>query len=106
MALAILLFKIGQNFNYSDFLFFFKFLPKDSDPGEHSFWKLITLPKVALIAFVINSLSSCFGFLDPTLSLFVLEKVGSLIVKELSTVEGGYNCLLLGPSWWKELLSG
>jgi len=46
----------------------------DSDPGEHSFWKLITLPKVALIAFVINSLSSCFGFLDPTLSLFVLEK--------------------------------
>ncbi|XP_026360613.1 MFS-type transporter SLC18B1 isoform X7 [Ursus arctos] len=46
----------------------------DSDPGEHSFWKLVTLPKVALIAFVINSLSACFGFLDPTLSLFVLEK--------------------------------
>ncbi|XP_034525050.1 MFS-type transporter SLC18B1 isoform X3 [Ailuropoda melanoleuca] len=46
----------------------------DSDPGKHSFWKLITLPKVALIAFVINSLSACFGFLDPTLSLFVLEK--------------------------------
>ncbi|KAI5762260.1 SLC18B1 [Gulo gulo luscus] len=46
----------------------------DSDAGKHSFWKLITLPKVALIAFVINSLSSCFGFLDPTLSLFVLEK--------------------------------
>ncbi|XP_039734976.1 MFS-type transporter SLC18B1 [Pteropus medius] len=46
----------------------------ESDPGEHSFWKLITLPKVALIAFVINSLSSCLGFLDPTLSLFVLEK--------------------------------
>ncbi|KAF5920050.1 hypothetical protein HPG69_014418 [Diceros bicornis minor] len=46
----------------------------ESDPGEHSFWKLITLPKVTLIAFVINSLSSCFGFLDPTLSLFVLEK--------------------------------
>ncbi|XP_077854773.1 MFS-type transporter SLC18B1 isoform X1 [Macaca mulatta] len=46
----------------------------ESDPGEHSFWKLIALPKVGLIAFVINSLSSCFGFLDPTLSLFVLEK--------------------------------
>ncbi|XP_015980136.1 MFS-type transporter SLC18B1 isoform X2 [Rousettus aegyptiacus] len=46
----------------------------ESDPGEHSFWKLITLPKVALIAFVINALSSCLGFLDPTLSLFVLEK--------------------------------
>ncbi|XP_032959364.1 MFS-type transporter SLC18B1 isoform X5 [Rhinolophus ferrumequinum] len=29
---------------------------------------------VALISFVINSLSACFGFLDPTLSLFVLEK--------------------------------
>nr|XP_030868398.2 MFS-type transporter SLC18B1 isoform X2 [Gorilla gorilla gorilla] len=46
----------------------------ESDPGEHSFWKLIALPKVGLIAFIINSLSSCFGFLDPTLSLFVLEK--------------------------------
>nr|XP_055120350.1 MFS-type transporter SLC18B1 isoform X2 [Symphalangus syndactylus] len=46
----------------------------ESDPGEHSFWKLIALPKVGFIAFVINSLSSCFGFLDPTLSLFVLEK--------------------------------
>ncbi|XP_037699907.1 MFS-type transporter SLC18B1 isoform X2 [Choloepus didactylus] len=46
----------------------------ESDPGEHSFWKLITLPKVALIAFVISSLSACLGFLDPTLSLFVLEK--------------------------------
>ncbi|XP_006834783.1 PREDICTED: MFS-type transporter SLC18B1 [Chrysochloris asiatica] len=46
----------------------------DADPSEHSFWKLITLPKVALIAFVINSLSAGFGFLDPTLSLFVLEK--------------------------------
>ncbi|XP_033091313.1 MFS-type transporter SLC18B1 isoform X7 [Trachypithecus francoisi] len=46
----------------------------ESDPGEHSFWKLIALPKVGLLALVINSLSSCFGFLDPTLSLFVLEK--------------------------------
>nr|XP_051710284.1 MFS-type transporter SLC18B1 isoform X2 [Oryctolagus cuniculus] len=46
----------------------------DADIGKHSFWKLITLPKVGLIAFVIISSSSCFGFLDPTLSLFVLEK--------------------------------
>nr|XP_019588306.1 PREDICTED: MFS-type transporter SLC18B1 [Rhinolophus sinicus] len=46
----------------------------ESNPGNPSFWKLITLPKVALISFVINSLSACFGFLDPTLSLFVLEK--------------------------------
>uniref|UniRef100_A0A8D0PZA9 Solute carrier family 18 member B1 n=2 Tax=Sus scrofa TaxID=9823 RepID=A0A8D0PZA9_PIG len=46
----------------------------ESDPGKHSFWKLITLPKVAFLSFVITSLSSCFGFLDPTLSLFVLEK--------------------------------
>ena len=45
----------------------------ESDPGKHSFWKLITLPKVAFLSFVITSLSSCFGFLDPTLSLFVLE---------------------------------
>ncbi|XP_067558156.1 MFS-type transporter SLC18B1 isoform X3 [Pseudorca crassidens] len=46
----------------------------ESDPGKHSFWKLIILPKVAFISFVITSLSSGFGFLDPTLSLFVLEK--------------------------------
>ncbi|XP_055455368.1 MFS-type transporter SLC18B1 isoform X2 [Psammomys obesus] len=46
----------------------------ESDPCEQSFWKLVTLPKVRLIAFVIISLSSCFGFLDPVLSLFVMEK--------------------------------
>lgn len=46
----------------------------ESDQGEHSFWKLVTLPKVGLIACVIIALSSCFGFLDPILSLFVLEK--------------------------------
>ncbi|XP_057617745.1 MFS-type transporter SLC18B1 isoform X2 [Chionomys nivalis] len=46
----------------------------ESDRGEHSFWKLVTLPKVGLIACVIIALSSCFGFLDPILSLFVLEK--------------------------------
>ncbi|KAK2491876.1 hypothetical protein MC885_010709 [Smutsia gigantea] len=46
----------------------------ESDPGEHSFWKLITLPKVTLMAFAVSSVSSCFGFLDVTLSLFVLEK--------------------------------
>lgn len=46
----------------------------ESDRGEHSFWKLVTLPKVGLIACVIIAFSSCFGFLDPILSLFVLEK--------------------------------
>ncbi|KAK1338035.1 hypothetical protein QTO34_001142 [Cnephaeus nilssonii] len=47
---------------------------EESNPGQHSFWKLISLPKVALITFIITSLSACFGFLDPTLSLFVLKK--------------------------------
>uniref|UniRef100_A0A7N4UYT2 Solute carrier family 18 member B1 n=1 Tax=Sarcophilus harrisii TaxID=9305 RepID=A0A7N4UYT2_SARHA len=46
----------------------------ESAPSEHSFWKLITLPKVGFISFVIISLSGCFGFLDPTLSLFILNK--------------------------------
>ncbi|XP_044531377.1 MFS-type transporter SLC18B1 [Gracilinanus agilis] len=46
----------------------------DASPSEHSFWKLVTLPKVVLISFVIISLSGGFGFLDPTLSLFVLNK--------------------------------
>lgn len=47
---------------------------EESNPGQHSFWKLISLPKVALLTFIITSLSACFGFLDPTLSLFVLKK--------------------------------
>ncbi|XP_016060450.1 PREDICTED: MFS-type transporter SLC18B1 isoform X2 [Miniopterus natalensis] len=46
----------------------------ESSPGKQSFWKLITLPKVALISLIISSLSACFGFLDPTLSLFVVKK--------------------------------
>ncbi|XP_073075726.1 MFS-type transporter SLC18B1 [Manis javanica] len=51
---------------------------QESDPGEHSFWKLITLPKVTLMAFAVSSVSSCFGFLDIILSLFVLEKFNLL----------------------------
>uniref|UniRef100_A0A8D0HCA4 Solute carrier family 18 member B1 n=1 Tax=Sphenodon punctatus TaxID=8508 RepID=A0A8D0HCA4_SPHPU len=51
-------------------------LPKyDSVPSKDSFWKLITLPKVVLLCLTIFSLSACLGFLDPTMSLFVLEKV-------------------------------
>ncbi|KAM8790321.1 MFS-type transporter SLC18B1 isoform 1-T1 [Rhynchonycteris naso] len=46
----------------------------ESTPVKQSFWKLISLTKITLITFVINSLSACFGFLDPTLSLFVLKK--------------------------------
>ncbi|XP_027706412.1 MFS-type transporter SLC18B1 isoform X2 [Vombatus ursinus] len=46
----------------------------DSAPSQHSFWKLVTLPKVGLLSLVIISLSGSFGFLDPTLSLFVLNK--------------------------------
>ncbi|XP_062981780.1 MFS-type transporter SLC18B1 [Elgaria multicarinata webbii] len=46
----------------------------DSTPGKDSFWKLITLPKVMLLCMTMFSLSACLGFLDPTMSLFVLEK--------------------------------
>ncbi|XP_025976778.1 MFS-type transporter SLC18B1 isoform X3 [Dromaius novaehollandiae] len=50
-------------------------LPKyDSIPSKDSFWKLILLPKVLLLCLTIFSLSSCLGFLDPTMSLFVLKK--------------------------------
>ncbi|XP_064025415.1 MFS-type transporter SLC18B1 isoform X5 [Pogoniulus pusillus] len=49
-------------------------LPKyDSIPRKESFWKLILLPKVVLLCFNIFSLSSCLGFLDPTMSLFILK---------------------------------
>nr|XP_047931660.1 MFS-type transporter SLC18B1 isoform X2 [Anser cygnoides] len=50
-------------------------LPKyDSTPSKESFWKLILLPKVLLLCLTIFSLSACLGFLDPTMSLFILKK--------------------------------
>ncbi|NXF96704.1 S18B1 protein, partial [Eubucco bourcierii] len=49
-------------------------LPKyDSIPSKESFWKLVLLPKVVLLCFNIFSLSACLGFLDPTMSLFILK---------------------------------
>ncbi|XP_073431941.1 MFS-type transporter SLC18B1-like isoform X4 [Dendrobates tinctorius] len=49
-------------------------LPRyDSFPGKDSFWSLVKLPKVMLMCFMIFSLSSCLGFLDPTMSLFLTE---------------------------------
>uniref|UniRef100_A0A8C9ETT1 Solute carrier family 18 member B1 n=1 Tax=Pavo cristatus TaxID=9049 RepID=A0A8C9ETT1_PAVCR len=50
-------------------------LPKyDSIPSKESFWKLFLLPKVLVLCFTIFSLSACLGFLDPTMSLFILKK--------------------------------
>ncbi|XP_073483399.1 MFS-type transporter SLC18B1 [Aquarana catesbeiana] len=49
-------------------------LPKyDSVPSKHSFWALVKLPKIMVMCFTIFSLSSCLAFLDPTMSLFVIE---------------------------------
>ncbi|XP_048386599.1 MFS-type transporter SLC18B1 isoform X2 [Stegostoma tigrinum] len=39
-----------------------------------SFWKLLAIPKVTLVCLIVFSISSCIGFLDPTISLFVTEK--------------------------------
>ncbi|NXY33648.1 S18B1 protein, partial [Pomatorhinus ruficollis] len=50
-------------------------LPKyDSTPRKESFWKLILLPKVLILCLSIFSLSGCLGFMDPTMSLFILKK--------------------------------
>ncbi|NXJ13519.1 S18B1 protein, partial [Odontophorus gujanensis] len=50
-------------------------LPKyDAIPSKESFWKLFLLPKVLVLCFTIFSLSACLGFLDPTMSLFILKK--------------------------------
>nr|XP_006136319.1 MFS-type transporter SLC18B1 [Pelodiscus sinensis] len=50
-------------------------LPKyDAVTSKDSFWTLITLPKVVFLCFTIISVSASFGFLDPTMSLFILEK--------------------------------
>ncbi|XP_051881079.1 MFS-type transporter SLC18B1 [Pristis pectinata] len=50
-------------------------LPRcDGVISNASFWKLILLPKVTLMSLIIFSISSCIGFLDPTISLFVIDK--------------------------------
>ncbi|XP_063297256.1 MFS-type transporter SLC18B1 isoform X2 [Pelobates fuscus] len=50
-------------------------LPKyDGLPSTDSFWTLFTFPKIWLMCFTIFSLSSSISFLDPTMSLFVIEK--------------------------------
>ncbi|XP_077208691.1 MFS-type transporter SLC18B1 isoform X2 [Paroedura picta] len=46
----------------------------DSTPSKDSFWKLITIPKILLLCFTLFSLSASLGFLDPTMSLFLMEK--------------------------------
>ncbi|XP_078503153.1 MFS-type transporter SLC18B1-like isoform X2 [Lissotriton helveticus] len=51
------------------------FLPRyDGVPTRDSFWRLFTLPKIALMCLILTSMTSCIGFLDPTLSIFVNEK--------------------------------
>ncbi|KAM6465752.1 MFS-type transporter SLC18B1 isoform 2-T2 [Liasis olivaceus] len=46
----------------------------DSVPKKDSFLKLIVLPKVVILCLTIFGLSASLAFLDPTMSLFVLEK--------------------------------
>ncbi|XP_061479848.1 MFS-type transporter SLC18B1 isoform X3 [Rhineura floridana] len=74
-------------------------LPKyDSTPSKDSFWKLIILPKVILLCFTMFTLSACLGFLDPTMSLFVLEK----FLRKWLMVFGGlltaFCYFMLGPA--------
>ncbi|XP_072711989.1 MFS-type transporter SLC18B1 isoform X3 [Ciconia boyciana] len=74
-------------------------LPKyDSIPSKDSFWKLILLPKVLLLCLTIFSLSACLGFLDPTMSLFILKKY----LRKWLLVSGGLMTALcffmLGPA--------
>ncbi|XP_072106018.1 MFS-type transporter SLC18B1-like isoform X3 [Mobula birostris] len=50
-------------------------LPRcDGVASNSSLWKLILIPKVTLMSMIIFSISSCIGFLDPTISLFVIDK--------------------------------
>ncbi|XP_067839961.1 MFS-type transporter SLC18B1 isoform X2 [Heptranchias perlo] len=50
-------------------------LPRfDGIASNVSFWKLLALPKVVFVYLIVFSISSCIGFLDPTISLFVIEK--------------------------------
>ncbi|NXF10800.1 S18B1 protein, partial [Smithornis capensis] len=50
-------------------------LPKyESIPSKESFWKLILMPKVLILSLTVFSISMCLGFLDPTMSLFIVKK--------------------------------
>ncbi|KAG8444618.1 hypothetical protein GDO86_009688 [Hymenochirus boettgeri] len=50
-------------------------LPKyDAVPSKDSFLSLLRRPKILLMSFTLFSLSTSLGLLDPTLSLFVIEK--------------------------------
>ncbi|XP_067882579.1 MFS-type transporter SLC18B1-like [Heterodontus francisci] len=50
-------------------------LPRyDGIATNASFWKLLTIPKVIFLCLLIFSISSCIGFLDPTISLFATDK--------------------------------
>ncbi|XP_039992914.1 MFS-type transporter SLC18B1 isoform X2 [Xiphias gladius] len=46
----------------------------DADPSKDSFFQLLTHVKIVLLCYVIFTLSAGLGFLDATLSLFVMEK--------------------------------
>ncbi|KAK5858059.1 hypothetical protein PBY51_011254 [Eleginops maclovinus] len=48
----------------------------DSEPSKDSFLFLLTKPKIALICFVIFTLSAGLGFLDAALSLFAIQTFG------------------------------
>ncbi|XP_067882569.1 MFS-type transporter SLC18B1-like isoform X2 [Heterodontus francisci] len=74
-------------------------LPRyDGIATNASFWKLLTIPKVIFLCLLIFSISSCIGFLDPTISLFATDKrtrkwlmlVGSWLI--------AVSFLLLGPA--------
>lgn len=50
-------------------------LPRcDGVASSGSFWQLMLIPKVTLMCLIIFSISSCIAFLDPTISLFLIEK--------------------------------
>uniref|UniRef100_A0A4W3JBL7 Solute carrier family 18 member B1 n=1 Tax=Callorhinchus milii TaxID=7868 RepID=A0A4W3JBL7_CALMI len=46
----------------------------DGIRSTKAFWTLLALPKVFFVVLIIFSISSCIGFLDPTMSLFVIAK--------------------------------
>ncbi|XP_043919731.1 MFS-type transporter SLC18B1 isoform X2 [Protopterus annectens] len=46
----------------------------DDLPIRESFWDLFRIPKISLMCLVMLSLSSALTFLDPTMSLFLIEK--------------------------------
>ncbi|XP_028653566.2 MFS-type transporter SLC18B1-like isoform X2 [Erpetoichthys calabaricus] len=77
----------------------------DATPSSGSFWRLFTQPKVLLLCFLLFSMSSCLSFLDPSISLFVIEKKSRIWFMVIGGIATALVYCFLGPAPFLHLKS-